>query len=59
MIFEQVDEYGDRLTVYQFNNGNYLFEANLDVINELKPDQALRLADAIYARESERFKESL
>lgn len=62
-IFNEADEYGDRIIVYQHSNSeSYYFEAMTgdgDAIIEFSSEQAIKLADAIYAREAERFKESM
>ena len=59
-IFNEADEYGDLIIVNQYDNSDsYFFEMWGGSIIDFKPDQALRLVDAIYAREAERFKESM
>ena len=62
-IFNEADEYGDRIIVSQYpNSESYYFEAisaGGDAIIEFNFEQAIKLADAIYAREAERFKESM
>ena len=62
-IFNEADEYGDRIIVSQYpNSESYYFEsisAGGDAIIEFTSEQAIELADAIYAREAERFKESM
>lgn len=60
VIFNETDEYGDSLIVSQYPNSDSYFITWFDgELIEFSSEQAIKLADAIYAREAERFKESM